>query len=434
MLLRTPKPTMSASDLVHARLWRTLVVDALRDADLTTFGAYDASLAGLDWGLGAGARGVTLSFAGYVADQLASFVGVATKAMRDVDVLGYAALNGNLDRALDGIRRELQRDASTPPSTRAVNELALATERPKYAVSDQQAALDALSLKTFTAWLAEPVWDADRVDMLCSGNLDAAEARAVAKAALGGLGLAARGDGSYPAPHVALAPLKATGYTLLDVKAPNADETNYATLLTFQTGVGVEARALSLALAAATETSFYDSLRTKQQLGYIVQSTCRTRENASSVVFLAQSSRSDSNCSAPVDLTAAVVKFVDEDLPNILETLTTAQLKAFVDGLAKNLRERPKSLAGECTRSWDEIVSGRLDWRRRDREADALGKITPDDVRKFYAETLAAGGARRRPLLVQVDRGTRAGPTRTPPGAVSVDDVPAFRKSLEEVV
>ena len=69
VLLRTEATgSKSAADAIHARIWTRLATDALRDADYQReFDSYDASLAGLEWTLGAGPRGMQLSFGGYDA-------------------------------------------------------------------------------------------------------------------------------------------------------------------------------------------------------------------------------------------------------------------------------------------------------------------------------------------------------------------------------
>ncbi|KAH8051135.1 M16 peptidase-like protein [Aureococcus anophagefferens] len=70
--------------------WRSLVNDALRDADYDSGAAsYDAALAGLEWTLSSGPRGVALTFGGF-DDKLGAFATQTAKALRNLDAADYA--------------------------------------------------------------------------------------------------------------------------------------------------------------------------------------------------------------------------------------------------------------------------------------------------------------------------------------------------------
>ena len=56
--------------------------------------------------------------------------------------------------------------------------------------------------------------------------------------------------------------------------------------------------AATLVLSSVLEAPFYEALRTKRQLGYVVQAASRYREGVSSMVFLAQSAKDDEVCRA----------------------------------------------------------------------------------------------------------------------------------------
>ena len=85
---------------------------------------------------------------------------------------------------------------------------------------------------------------------------------------------------------------------------------------------------------------------------------------------------------------------------------------------------------GQASRHWDEIISERFDWQRREAEADALTKLTPDDIRDLYATKIKAGARDRRPLLVEVDR-RRDEPAADRANLAPIEDLAAFRDALE---
>ncbi|KAH8062859.1 M16 peptidase-like protein [Aureococcus anophagefferens] len=145
-----------------------------------------------------------------------------------------------------------------------------------------------------------------------------------------------------------------------------ADESNYAALLSFQTGTGPDARARTLALNAVLEAPFYDELRTKKQLGYVA-----------------------------------------------LAALDAAKLGSVADGLARQLEETPKTLAADAGPHWERSPPHRgLGQAARSRRRRAL---TPDDVRTFFDTRIAAGAERRPPRLV--DKGAPKAPAAPSLGA-----------------
>ena len=133
VLLRTEATgSRSAADAIHARIWTRLATDALRDADYQRdFDSYDASLAGLEWTLGAGPRGVQLSFGGYDA-KLPELAEAVVSAVKGFDAVQYALKKDNLERVLDSTRRDIRAARAAPASSRCIEELGVLTERPKF--------------------------------------------------------------------------------------------------------------------------------------------------------------------------------------------------------------------------------------------------------------------------------------------------------------
>ena len=426
VLARTDCCGYTPSDVVHARVWRSLVNDALRDADVGALASYDAALAGLEWTLGSGARGVSLSFGGFDA-KLPAFAVAAAKAIRTFDAVAYGATDDGapLKRVLDAVDREIARDAVQPPSGRCVAELGLLTERPKFDVPALKRAVDGASLASLKAWLDrnDGVWGSARgVEVLAMGNVDARTASALAVELERTLAVPPNPEPLDLTTKLGAleVPLRAAGALVRRTKAPTADESNYGALLSFQTGTGTRNRAKSLALNALLEAPFYDELRTKRQLGYVVQSAARARENSSSVVFLAQSNKDDDESRGPEDLYGYISTFLETTAPKLLRDLDQAKLAKLADGIARTLEETPKTLANDVQPKWEEIVADRRNWDRRLDEAKALRSLKPDDVRTFFDAALKPGGADRRPLLVLVDKGT----PKRPNGNLGPDDAP----------
>ena len=428
VLVRSGAFGYTARDAVYARVWRSLVNDALRDADYDSGAAsYDAALAGLEWTLSSGPRGVALTFGGF-DDKLGAFATQTAKALRNLDAVDYASRDGGapLQRVVDAVDREVARDAVAPPSARSVSELGLLTETPKFDVPALKKALDAVSLKGLRSWLDDKggVWGSGGdVEVLAQGNLRKSDAAKLSGELRDVLRLSKTDASTDALLGVLEVPARDKGVLVKRTKAPQADESNYAALLSFQTGTGPDARARTLALNAVLEAPFYDELRTKKQLGYVVQSAARARENCSSLVFLAQSNKDDAESRAPDDLYGYMKSFLATSAPEALAALDAAKLGSVADGLARQLEETPKTLAADVGPHWEEIVAGTADWGKRRALAKALRALTPDDVRTFF-DTRIAAGAERRPLLVLVDKGAPKAPAAPSLGADD-GDVPA---------
>jgi insulysin len=434
VLLRTEVTgSKSASDAIHARVWTRLAQDALRDADYqTAFSSYDASLAGLDWTFGAGPRGVQLSFGGY-DDKLPELARAVTGALKAFDAIAYALKDNSaaLERVLDGARRDIRAARAAPASSKCVEELGVLTERPKFPLAAAEKALKETDANSLRRWLAESAnvfGSVAATDVLVEGNADAAYARRIDISIREGLRSRLRYEGwAVPAePSVLKVPLALKAPIRYAAKPAQSDESNYAALYLYQTGSGSHVRAATLVLSSVLEAPFYDALRMKRQLGYVVQAAARYWEGVSSMVFLAQSAKNDKECAGPADIVGYIEEFMDGEAPKLLDALDAAQLSDVVDGLARRLDELPKALSGAVAPHWDEIVSRRYDWDRRAREAKALRKLTVGDVRALFAATLAKDGARRRPVLVVADRGRSA----KPPRADGIPDAAAWAAGL----
>ena len=120
------------------------------------------------------------------------------------------------------------------------------------------------------------------------GNLEESEARAITAAATEALPSKAPLDPSQiTRRRVRILPV---GRTLRQYVAPNKQEANSATEVYVQVGTDVGDDWVNLALIAQLlDQPFYGELRTKQQLGYIVQSSVTSSEGVRGLVFSIQS-------------------------------------------------------------------------------------------------------------------------------------------------
>ena len=90
----------------------------------------------------------------------------------------------------------------------------------------------------------------------------------------------------------------------------------------------------------------------------------RSAEGVRALVFVAQS-----ETARPKALAAAIDAFVRETLPARVATLGARELGEFSDGIVEGKLVRERRLGQEAARHWDEVVSGRYEWDRPQREA-----------------------------------------------------------------
>ncbi|CAJ1362678.1 unnamed protein product [Effrenium voratum] len=327
----------TAEGRMLARIWQLCLADRLSEE------YYDARLAGLNANCAATVAGISISFGGY-SDKLLLFMQEGLKKVRDFD----GPTESEFARAMDTLQREQASFSVQQPFAIAAYYSRLATFLPETPIEAR------LTLPN----------DSFR--------------GALTKSPAGGL-LRSR--------FVKLQP----GQDLLQVKPDlNGEETNHALVSVFWTGDEVMDALHGQLLERVLKAPFYTSLRTRQQLGYIVQSQCDRIGNNSRVLLVVQSSVRDPN-----GLLDAVNDFLVEFRAS-LASLADSQLQPFKASFFEELLRPDQRLASETGRWFGEIAGFQYRWRRREEEAALIAKISAKDLLQFFDEKIAAGGLQRR--------------------------------------
>jgi len=180
--------------------------------------------------------------------------------------------------------------------------------------------------------------------------------------------------------------------------AANPEETNSAIFNYFQ--IGPKAPRLSSLvelLVQIVAPLTFDTLRTKEQLGYIVATAPKTTSGIEGVLFIVQSMKMH-----PVDLDARVEAFlasVEEQLRN----LPKEEFEQNRDSLILQKREKFTSLKKETAQYWEAISSPHTyDFNAPELEAVELEKMTLEDVIQCWTTYFAPTAPQRAKLSVQV--------------------------------
>lgn len=168
-----------------------------------------------------------------------------------------------------------------------------------------------------------------------------------------------------------------------DVSVKNKLETNSVVELYFQIEpeAGNDPTKLKAFLDLFQEIvgePLFNQLRTKEQLGYVVQCCPRITYCVHGFCFLVQSSEYD-----PIYLQRRIELFIN-GLEELLDGLTEETFAGYKGGLIAKLLEKDPSLQYETSRLWSQIVDKRYMFDFSTREAEEIRSIRKIDVLNWY--------------------------------------------------
>ncbi|CAI8597020.1 unnamed protein product [Vicia faba] len=213
-----------------------------------------------------------------------------------------------------------------------------------------------------------------------------------------------------------------------DINVKNTLEKNSVIELYFQieedTGLGsTKLKALIDLFEEIVEEPLFNQLRTKEQLGYVVECSPRVTYRVFGFCFCIQSSEYN-----PIYLQGRVESFIN-DLEELLDGLDDESFENYKNGLMAKLLEKDPSLTYESNRLWNQIIDKRYIFDISKREAEELKNITKLDVIEWYKTYLKQSSPKCRRLLVRVwGCNTDMKEAEAPPESVHVITDPAVFK------
>ena len=364
---------------------------------------YPAAVAGLSYSVSIGARGFTISASGYTPNLQKLLL----KVIADFGSLSWweNALKQNekvFDTCKDKQVRHFRSWTKDRPDEQAErfldylmseNELYLPEEKIAMAESASATALQTrlsqLVSHTSRMWT---YYHGDRVQTAAdtiefhkkAAQLLANHAPSMSKASLQEL-QAEKGWGILDPPNRARL-LSVGKHVVLALACPKDDEPNSALLVHFQTdSVSPRTSARMLLLRRLLHEPMFNTLRTKQQLGYIVSMSIteygRRHGGQSMRGFNA---RILSNRFDPIEMQEKLSIFLEEHLSEI-EALLPEELNHRIDALVKSLQDPPNTYQEESADFWSSILDARpFDWTER--VIAELRAMTTEDVRSCYRQ------------------------------------------------
>lgn len=391
--LRSPAAANGLQGRVQADLYAAMVLDELNEY------SYPAFLAGLGFDIRATARGFDITVAGYNDRQ----------GLLLTEIL-EALISPRLEPArFANIRAEIMRRTENgdrqPPYIQLIRQLVPTMYQPAWTAEELVEAMANTGLADVKRFSRSFVYGS-QVDMFAYGNLLPAEARQLAT--LVGQQLVRGAPKPLPGQLKLLTPTWGGYERQVDVKHDDHALVMYHQALDDSDA----ARAHLMVLAQSIRAPFFNSLRTEQQLGYVVFAGQMPVADFPGLVLVAQSP----SASAP-QLRAAFEDFID-NMPSWLADDLPAQRAAVM----AELEQKPRNLAEQASRYWDDIAAagpgGKVDFVRRQRLLKALSDVNAVTLRTFAYQVFDP----QRRLLLGTETTVKA-----PEPVVRIKDVHAFK-------
>jgi len=407
--------------------------------------AYDAGLTGLSFDVQVLPRGVRLTFGGY-NDKLMQFSSyISAKLSQDVNSL-LPANEDEFERYKDRLVRALAAFDVQQPYSHAIyySSLLFLPKRFSYTNAQRREAIQQVSLADLTQYV-KGLWKSGRGLALLQGNIDKKEALEFVNVLDKTLAFQTISADDIPPrlTPLTLPVVPKDGFpNRITVLEPNPSNKNAASQVTFQSlGTTEKAHVLIEVLSSILSDQFYEDLRTKQQLGYIVSAGIKGIADTRNISFICQSSIVPTQT-----ITTEILKFVNSAREKFLEPLTEDAVTVYTRALILQRFEPDKKLPTEASRNWNEISTNRFQFDRLQKEAAALRKIKKEDILEFWDDVILGVSGGRRVLLSETvpqsgEASSKAPPKSTGYGQSSTEtegsvtlgekDIDAYRMSRE---
>ena len=355
--LRNPGGLVALDDQVRAALYRALALDDLNPE------TYAAGLAGLGHAISAPAEGFALSVSGYDDKLFLLFKAVLDRLMNlQIDPQRFALFK-------ETMTRDLRNAAKERPYQQALERMKNDIVSSSWTPEQQLAALAPLTPAALAEWRDRTLASLS-AEALLLGNLDAGDAEALAELL----------RASLP-----LAPVPATLPSNRQLAEPKTialgiDHQDAAMVLYVQDdSAETKDRALTRLLLHILRPAYFASLRTEQQLGYVVAALPAAFRLQGGMAFVIQSP-----VAPPAELKARTSAFLDAQQERF-QTMPAEEFARNQAGLIAQLTQKDNNLGERGGRYWRDLTLGITTFDGAQQLADAVAGLEQAEV----AERLA---------------------------------------------
>jgi len=171
------------------------------------------------------------------------------------------------------------------------------------------------------------------------------------------------------------------------------DESNAAVEITLQAELDAQPSSQIVELLASILSQpAFETLRTREGLGYLVDLSVRYDHGVYGLKVAVQSSTH-----GPAHLDERIEAFL-ESVPQLLEKLPPAAFANHRDALVKRRLQPPKTLRDEASLHWSEITNGTYDFERDQAVAASAAALTQAELLTYWNVHFEAHAPARRKL------------------------------------
>ncbi|WP_086931176.1 insulinase family protein [Agarilytica rhodophyticola] len=367
-----PTATHSPELSVTLDIFAKIIKDALNKL------SYNASLAGLSYSLNATAKGIDLDFYGYNASlpELSSRV---LKVIRNFNRSKKYRLK-MIDAYFDDVREELLRIQRNrrydKVYAQVFRDVPSVLYSPYWSSQDLEVALDKLTKKRFIE-LSENLFDDAQLEALVYGNFREKDA----KKYFSGLRKILKKKDQHVLEKSKVVNLSQAP---LFVKSLVVDSQESVAAIYLQgRDDSIEEQAKVLILQQMMSSPFYQTLRTQQQLGYIVQSANYTLRDVPGIAAVVQSPQY-----SPYQIYQRMLDFFKNSKNEIFKNFARDK-----NALVIELKEQAKNQGEWANHYWASILDKDFSFDERKRLIAVIENITRGEIDQLYDDMLIKNGA-----------------------------------------
>ncbi|WPH03713.1 putative zinc protease [Acrodontium crateriforme] len=413
--LRSPVVNVTPLAAVMTQVYRELVEDSLVEY------SYDAELAGLQYGISDHGQGLDVTVSGY-NDKMAVLLEKVLVSMRDLEVK-QERFDIIKERLLRGFRNFEYQDPFRQISTYS---RWLVTERgwSHNQLLDELPSVTADDVRAFFPQILKQM----HIEVLVHGNLYKEDALRVSDLVESTMKPKRLPAAQWPTRRSLLLP--AGSDFRYEHVLKNPDNVNHCIEYIIFAGSDSDRplRAKLLLLGQITSEPCFDTLRTKEQLGYVVGSGALVFNTVLAYRVLIQSEKNCEYLEKRID--AFLIAFEDT-----IKNMPDNEFEEHKISLINKRLEKLKNLSQETSRFWHHVTSEMFDFELVHRDVKNIEPLTKQDMLDFYRELILPGSPHRSKasvhLVAQASADTIA--VNTDPAEQKMRLVTILSKSLTQL-
>ncbi|WP_172806671.1 insulinase family protein [Endozoicomonas arenosclerae] len=366
VILSTTVVSQTASDMVKSWLLNRLYLKALNER------IYQASEAGMDFSIQPTSSGLELSLSGY-HDKQPELLYSALETVQSVDFN-----EKSFKSVKDALRLILKNQSLNTPDDQAYYAMWNLVNVGRFSSEESLQYLEPVTLEDLKAYRRK-VFEQAHLDLLVHGNVSKQQAL----------------EYSEKVKSLVKQPAQPYRSSIYDLKAVDTlnlqldiEHTDSVSVLYYQAkDESVQSRAMYALLGEMLGSDFFRELRTNQQLGYVVWGGANRIKDRPGLAFVIQSPNTN-----PDELKRRMLAFFDDQQKEI-QTIKEETLETYKQGLMDDLLKKDLSLSKRTSRFWRYISSDEIDFNETVKFAEAIGKISREELIRAYDTALLSTDA-----------------------------------------